>query len=489
MSIYSQLNDLYQLQIAASALEHGIKTTEWILFEPSKFVYAFFTFNSFYSINWEETKKQNKLIKWGINRNTDLEEKSKTDRQKIREMLKYICKSYIKDNNEEIGKESIANELVVKFKKIFSQDIEKNMRDLNNIVTDDTIDEVDKTRFIENFKNLYESKLRGKDFKNKLEELLHFISEVRNNIFHGTKTVTKMMGEGQQRRLKIYTGILLAINEMLFDVNEKNFEWMKSKFNNNLKLNNGRVQHMFLSNTAFSKFKVEIPNGSLFYPCCGDDTYLPLELFIDKISEFHFVDIVFLPFLPKLECQIEGFPDPIQNRRSMRSNYSNKLITKEIISNAKTTRIERDAVNKAITYKQEWLYTPQECRKIGVYRHIQDGLKVFKTLDNISVFFLVGDSAGEGGSGQRWFQEKLFDLILDKLIDGGLIVTDGSGLDWENTDSAIWKPLWSNRDAGENNNLPKPENFNYKGRKFVCIEKCGYRYGPVYIWKVIKATI
>ena len=40
---------------------------------------------------------------------------------------------------------------------------------------------------------------------------------------------------------------------------------------------------------------------SLFYPCCGDDLLLPIELFASVISDFYFVEINRLPRLPKLD--------------------------------------------------------------------------------------------------------------------------------------------------------------------------------------------
>jgi hypothetical protein len=102
----SQLNDLYQLQIAARELVHGVKDSGWKLFEPSKFVYAFFAFNSFYSIDWEETKKQNQLIKWELLKRvqeiiTSVDKaKAKTESEKISEMRKYLYNSYVKDDKD-----------------------------------------------------------------------------------------------------------------------------------------------------------------------------------------------------------------------------------------------------------------------------------------------------------------------------------------------------------------------------------------------------
>jgi hypothetical protein len=509
MSIYSQLNDLYQLQIAARELEHGVRDLSWRLFEPSKFVYAFFAFNSFYSIDWEETKKQNQLIKWEFIKSSNSGKEPKTESQKINEMREYIYKSYVKDNKDIEGKDLVADEFVIKLKKFLR--VDKNIINeiLNKIVTDSTIDDKKKNSFIKNFENLYDKNLRGNNFNRALYGLLFFVFSVRNNIFHGSKTVIEMMDDNQRDRFEVYTAILLAVNEMLFDVNEKNFNWTRNEIDKNLedkqRLNSNRIKNKFISQTVSSKFNLEVPDGILFYPCCGDDTYEPLRLFIDTVSDFHFADNEFLPKLPKLECEIEGVLDPIRNERPMRNVNSNIVIPKVIIGNAKSIKCEDYIPNEileqlkernirstgfrnntTITYKQEWLYTPQDGRKIEVYRHIQDGLITFMTLDKVSVFFLRGDSEGEGGSGQRWFQESIFKLILEKLVDGGLIVTDGSSSDPGSYESAIWKSLWKNRRTNKNDNPQKPEDFYYNDRKFVCIEKCGHRYGPVYVWKVIK---
>jgi hypothetical protein len=226
---------------------------------------------------------------------------------------------------------------------------------------------------------------------------------------------------------------------------------------------------------------------------------------MDEITEFHFVDNMFLPKLPNLECRIEGVKDPVRNERS---NRDSRLLSKVIIGNAKAIMTENNISDEIIkqlhehrlkptgfrnkntqTYMQEWLYMPKGNKKIEVYRHVQDGLVTFMTLDKISVFFLRGDSEGEGGSGQRWFQERIFNLILDKLVDGGLIVTDGSSWNPEEYETAQWKSLWKNRYNSKRDNLQKPDDFLYSGRKFICIGECGHRYGPVYVWKVIKDSV
>lgn len=510
-SFYEQINDLYKIHLAARELEHGIRDNRWRLFEPSKFVYAFFAFNSFYSVNWGDTEKQRTLVKWEIGSElNNVDEPIKTESQKIRELRKYIYYSYVRNDKDKIeqkkGKEEIAVLFIGKLKDYLNDSIEDAKESILSIVTDNVINIDKKNRFIRDFNNLADAKLTGKEFNDALDNVLYYVFLVRNNIFHGSKTVVEMMEYEQKKRFEIYTAILLAINELLFISIEKNFNWSRKEIEDNMERNNklkeNRITKRFLMNTASSKFKIDVPEGILFYPCCGNDTYEPLRLFIGKISEFHFVDNEILPKLPNLEIVIDGFKDPDRSERLVREIQT---IPKEIISYAKATMTENKVHNDIIekinklhlrptgfrnektqTFYHEWTYALQEERNIKVYRHIQDGLITFMGLDKIAVFFLRGDSEGEGGSGQRWFQPEIFDLILDKMVDGGLLVTDGSSYDPKTYLSVQWRLLWVNKDYHRNDNPKRPDDFYYKGRLFKCIEKCGHRYGPVYIWKVTK---
>jgi len=93
-------------------------------------------------------------------------------------------------------------------------------------------------------------------------------------------------------------------------------------------------------------------------------------------------------------------------------------------------------------------------RKIEINHCQLDGFFALHSLDNISVFFYRRYSLGECGSGIRWLNNDLFNTVLDKLLDGGLIVTDGSNFDADrgyeellrnknkNLTQYIWLMLW-----------------------------------------------
>jgi len=82
------------------------------------------------------------------------------------------------------------------------------------------------------FKKLIETEtLQKGKLKN---EIIGFIYQVRNNIFHGTKTTIEMADRNQRERLEIYSKILIATNELLFRVLSRQLEF---SFDNKYRIN------------------------------------------------------------------------------------------------------------------------------------------------------------------------------------------------------------------------------------------------------------
>lgn len=268
----------------------------------------------------------------------------------------------------------------------------------------------------------------------------------------------------------------------------------------------GEVVEMpgLISRTIASKHNIKIPEGTLFYPCCGNDTGDPIKLFYDSISEFYFVDRIVVPELPKLGIEVKGYQEECtyrgRNHKNRTSFLPIGLVSEAYAKDPYEDKIDNYDVDvlmqKGIVFAgynrtpgkiYEQIWNLQNIGKsITIKRHIQDGLAAFISLGEISIFFLRRDSSGEGGSGQFWFQEKIFNLILDKLLDGGLIVTDGSGYRFDFYETVKWRNLWCNRVRQKQLNNEKPNDFLYRERQFHCLEKVGEGYGPVYIWQVSR---
>jgi hypothetical protein len=234
----------------------------------------------------------------------------------------------------------------------------------------------------------------------------------------------------------------------------------------------------------------DVPYGILFYPCVGRDTFFPIRCLIRYVSDFYFVEVSDINILPNFECRKDIEYDP--RRKTIHLNLVKNVVSfppyedhldEEKIAQLRNKRLitigYRDKRGKINKYELK-LFND---RVVNVYWHVQDGLAAFTSIENISIFFLRRDSAGEEGSGQGWFREEIFRLILDKLLDGGLIITDGSSTYFETLDLP-WKGFWEKKADDKGNNLPNE--FSCYGRSFKCLGIFGPGYGPTLIWQVKK---
>ncbi len=243
--------------------------------------------------------------------------------------------------------------------------------------------------------------------------------------------------------------------------------------------------------TFSRRFKVTIPAGALFYPQCGFDTTEPLLQFMQSVDEFHFVDNNQLPVLPVLNCnhnkQLHKWNGNVLQRDS---------IPADIVSAGRTSYrynpfeicAERAAVSRNIrTYydglQEIWTVAGTPPRRIRVSCHRMDELTALDAINNISVFYSPGFSIGDKERRGIWFGPNVAHRLLDKLADGGLIITSpcaGARCD------LLWRRLAKRGARGFEfpDRNRRPENFTYHNRRFRCLGECGYRLGPVFAWQV-----
>jgi hypothetical protein len=87
--MYTEIDSLKKLNQLATLRKHMIefKVDNWIVFEPSRFIFAFFAFNSFYNIDWERTMSSSSISYYNSTDNdeevSDLKVKSKNIINKI----------------------------------------------------------------------------------------------------------------------------------------------------------------------------------------------------------------------------------------------------------------------------------------------------------------------------------------------------------------------------------------------------------------------
>lgn len=223
-----ELRNLHRLHCITKDFNHIIEyqSGSWKMFEPSKFIYSYFTFNSLYNIDWENSIKLIKLIDTPEHHPTAVDgfdnPKRLTESDKYKFMIDFIFDSI---SPEKICK--ILTDQLLKNKTGLEQQDEKGIKEniinsLNDIIPDRRI----KQSKIEDFKKqikklLFDDVIKRGKLKN---DIIWFVYMVRNNIFHGTKTTTDMIKLGQRDRLLIYTNILIGVNELLFQAIESQIE-------------------------------------------------------------------------------------------------------------------------------------------------------------------------------------------------------------------------------------------------------------------------
>lgn len=227
------------------------------------------------------------------------------------------------------------------------------------------------------------------------------------------------------------------------------------------------------------------PSRTLFYPASYRDIHDPIQLFFPFINTFWFVDMGYFH-----NGNVHDVPPTRLDRKAFR------LLDKQ-------TRMPDLQPDEWLTDRKYQGYPPlirtdrfddlQTGEILTVHRHKRRGPSALrKELPGISVFFYRRDS-NEGGSGTLWLSEtsklrkkkrSLPRLIIDKLENGGWIVTDGSLCEETHNPYRFFK-LASNqcKSSGKLDSWSEQDDL---GNHFDCIGYACEGYGPVLIWKVTK---
>lgn len=213
----------------------------------------------------------------------------------------------------------------------------------------------------------------------------------------------------------------------------------------------------------------------LFYPCCGDDIEEAIVRFVDSVDVFWFVNLEFVPCSER-------------NARQIRSNEdgAHGLATAASIRPIGRPSVRRDPEDvveyRGVTHSDSYLHAPT-MRPIVIHRRRGEGVDTFqRSVPRIDVFYYRGDRPGEGGSGKLFLGREIFEeLILLRLVRGGLVVTDGSQCEDPFTNLAEFHPR-RGRKCDEPELAARP--FNALGLEFICVGRLGDRYGPTLIWRV-----
>ena len=178
-------------------------------------MYAFFTFNSI-SFNWEES--------FSLNKASSSEASAGSQFSKEEDQIK----SYVTFADSQLHPDA-ATLLTDQFAAIVKEfGIKRPVESMRSI---ELVNPVKGLRSQAKAmpaltEKLINKKLQPKDLYATLAHMLHFVYLVRCNIFHGVKTQVEMTTPDQQQRLLVYTALLIAASELLFQAARRaNIGW------------------------------------------------------------------------------------------------------------------------------------------------------------------------------------------------------------------------------------------------------------------------
>lgn len=213
MDLKIELRNLLALHESCARLEHGIRDARsqhavWREFSPSRFVYAFFTFNSIYSFDWSSSFLTKKAVLW-----------IPDERRRLPSEEDQI-KSYVRAINERLTPNT-----ATLFREVFMHLLsEFGLQDPVSVLRDVPLTNATKalkglvSQLAPYTEKLMKGTIAPDDMYPTLSHLLQFIYRVRCNIFHGAKTHVQMAKVDQQQRLLVYCAIVVATNALLFEV-------------------------------------------------------------------------------------------------------------------------------------------------------------------------------------------------------------------------------------------------------------------------------
>ena len=204
--LHANIIPLYHIHRDSASSNHAILNSErrWKRFIPTNFIYVFFTFNTLYNVDWEQSLRIGR--KWIIlNNREDIYEFDKIEQYinfccKDEEFLKIYKDFFRKYVTHRYSSGQILSELhQIQVDKPFSN---------GRIWNEDII-----THFLNVCHNFLENDIFDKHF---IKGVARFVYYIRCNLFHGVKTMDMLNEPAQQIRLEIYTLFIIAINQMVF---------------------------------------------------------------------------------------------------------------------------------------------------------------------------------------------------------------------------------------------------------------------------------
>ena len=234
-----------------------------------------------------------------------------------------------------------------------------------------------------------------------------------------------------------------------------------------------------------------VKDSVLYYPCSGNDLRVPIEMFSPYVTDFWFVDRGYFS---------SGHHDTRSYRYDLPADRQPGVLVHDDRYQLLDTEIRgpcnwspRDPDIVPCVLSERYLHI-ESAREIRIHRRRGYGVSGFRKeieAGKLGVFFYRGDSQGEGGSGNLWLSGRRIAEVCDKLIEGGLLVLDGSdGCRWRRTfeKGGVYKEFFQRQHEVERDPallMASRRGFwDEAGRRFDCVGYAGMRYGPTMVWRL-----
>lgn len=205
------LYELHMLHYFSVNQKHYLKIKDnFRLFEPTKFVYSYFSFSTIFNYDWSKLLDNKDIVPHQKRKvffdNGDYKEHEEYEKIKIERYLNFIFDNISSKNRKEFIQKIMNNKTLEEIKKLIdSSKLKKN--DLNTLN--------------KSFKYLvkdYSDSEGIETFKRRIINITNIVGSVRNNIFHGSKGIIKMIETEQRDRLMFYSNFINSLNEQFFKV-------------------------------------------------------------------------------------------------------------------------------------------------------------------------------------------------------------------------------------------------------------------------------
>ena len=377
------------------------------------FIYEFFLFNSLYQIDWSASNSSSGLV---------FHPHEKTEVWKQGRFIKFL-----RDHSR--TKPALMQRA---FNPI--NDIAELDGSWTRVSADLRISNVDGVKFFAHIRELQNllrtcpspGSLTISKSKPDLDGCVEYINKVRNNIFHGSKTLGDAADRNQKRRVEVYELFLKGLTSLFFlavgkdqaacDIipcavglglespngrqveasREQIMDWTSRQL---MKVGDSRLIERFVHLVPPPKSLTD-GNSAMFYPSAGKDMLTPLLLALPYCTRFYFYERSQRTSPPpQIQIPLRNIASPTPGSERLEwCDEAGRRVLKCIVG----------GINRTIY----WCHSENA-----------DFLE-----ENVALrfYFHRGDSWGEGGSGQKWDSDLLPNL-LSKIPKNGscLYLTDG----------------------------------------------------------------